>query len=441
MDRGPYVVPSGLVRTERRGSGHAVLTHEGSTKEFKENFTWGSLGEYVRTMAAFANARGGHIIFGVTDRPRVAVGLTEKAARSLDELDRAKLTQSLNELFSPELEWEIGFAQIGKAVRLGVIYTYECGNKPVVARKTIGSHNARILEGDILYRYNSRTERIKYSELRAILDEAKAREGRAMLRHIEGLVRAGASNAAILDFSTSTLTGHTGQRVLLDEELINKIKFIREGEFHEVRGAPALKVVGSVTPAATIAIGPERVVRTALSSDDVLGDFLMQASITNPEQYLRQAASGPTSFLPVQYYRRAAHLSSSELVGLISGVVTRSPARGKILQRLLDEDTMLSLPPSSSTQHASTVARKQFYDELVAGHVNPSIVDDEAHARYFLDAVRCLQDLEIRRVASHLFPVLRVCFERYYDKRPGNVADSLRRAACRMDVALFSENL
>lgn len=67
-----------------------VITHESSTKEFKENFTWDSLGLYARTMAAYANARGGYIIFGVTDKPRQLVGLRSKSLTRFDNLDQAK---------------------------------------------------------------------------------------------------------------------------------------------------------------------------------------------------------------------------------------------------------------------------------------------------------------------------------------------------------------
>lgn len=97
-----------LIRVRENGSDLHVLTRESATKEFKENFTWGSIGLYARTMAGFANARGGYILFGITDNPRRAVGLSEKARSDFDNLDQAKLTEGLNELFSPEIHWELG---------------------------------------------------------------------------------------------------------------------------------------------------------------------------------------------------------------------------------------------------------------------------------------------------------------------------------------------
>ena len=55
-----------------------IGTQEGYTVEYKQNFGWGSMPEYVRAMAAMANNRGGHIIFGIKDKPHEMIGLKEK---------------------------------------------------------------------------------------------------------------------------------------------------------------------------------------------------------------------------------------------------------------------------------------------------------------------------------------------------------------------------
>ena len=51
-----------LSEVDERG----YLKHRESKKiEFKKRFSFGSLGRYARSMAAFANAEGGYIIFGI----------------------------------------------------------------------------------------------------------------------------------------------------------------------------------------------------------------------------------------------------------------------------------------------------------------------------------------------------------------------------------------
>lgn len=425
----------GLVRVIPQDGQSRVATHEGVIKEFKESFTWGSIGLYARTMAAFANARGGYLIFGVTDKPRVAVGLTESSRDSFDELDRAKLTNGLNELFSPEIHWDSLLHSVGD-VTLGLIYVFESDNKPVIARKASQAQNAKLLEGDILYRYNSRTERAKFPELKRIIDDAKTREQRSMMRHIEELVKAGASNAAVLDFRASTLQGPTGERVLVSQELLDKISFIREGEFNEVVGAPTLRLVGDVVPTNTINLGTERVVMHAITTEDVISDFLKLVHGPEPLEYIRQAASGSTSFVPVHFYRVAASMTTAQLIDFVSDINTRSQAKNKLLQRIRAVNTMQTSTPPLSQQHPSTVLRRGFYDSLIAGRLPQLPFADDTEAKGFMDAIRALGDSVIVDLQEELLEVLKHCFESHY-RSAGAVADSFRRAACRIDTTLY----
>jgi hypothetical protein len=386
-------------------------------------------------MAAFANARGGYLIFGVTDSPRVARGLSEDGRRAFNNLDQAKLTQGLNELFSPEVRWQADLID-RDGYSLAALYTFESENKPVVARKS--QQAAKVTEGDIFYRYNSRTERVKFPELRAILDDAATRESRSLMNHIDELLRAGATHAAVLDFTSSTLTGPAGERVLIDEELLKKISFIREGDFDQVRGAPTLKIVGEVLPAKTIAL-PSRVVRDALTTEDVLSDFLKQVEVGNPDQYIRQACGATSSFLPIQYYRRLSGITTDDLVERVREETTRSPSKARMLARLEANESHLASAPSSSTQHQSTVARKAFYDRLVDQDISDVSLVDAADARHFLAAIRSLSDDQVSAVWHSLLPLMRHCFDSFYGS-DAKVADELRRAACRVDHAVFAED-
>ncbi|WAA66745.1 ATP-binding protein [Microbacterium oxydans] len=412
------------------------MTRESSTKEFKENFTWGSIGLYARTMAAFANARGGYIFFGITDNPRTVVGLSGKGRSSFDNLDQAKLTAALNELFSPEIHWSLGLIDLPDGPSIGVIYTFESEDKPLLARKSYQQQNAKISEGDIFYRYNSRSQKIRFPELKRVLEEAKARDQRAMMSHFEALVRAGASNAAVLDFSENTLQGPTGQKVLIDEKLLDQISFIKEGQFVEVGGAPTLKLVGELQPATAITIGTERVVRTALSSDDVLYDFLGRLNVGSPEQYIRQTATGPTGFLPVQFYRALAGMSHEELLEYVEGIATRSPAKRKLIDRLTSGDDMRFDPPATGSQYASTVQRRGYYEQLLSGQIDEISLATPRDTQRFLEAIKSLDDDQIRSDVEKLLKLMTASFDSYYATE-ANVADALRRAACRVDSAMF----
>src|ERR1019366_3508027 len=80
-----------------------LASRESSKLDFKESFNLGSADEYARTMAAFANTAGGYLVFGVKDSPRELLGLKTD---NFEKADPAKLTNALNERFSPEIMWE-----------------------------------------------------------------------------------------------------------------------------------------------------------------------------------------------------------------------------------------------------------------------------------------------------------------------------------------------
>jgi predicted HTH transcriptional regulator len=52
-----------------------LISRESGWLEFKESFNWNAKDKYAKSMAAFANNKGGFIVFGIKDKPRDLVGL------------------------------------------------------------------------------------------------------------------------------------------------------------------------------------------------------------------------------------------------------------------------------------------------------------------------------------------------------------------------------
>jgi hypothetical protein len=219
-----------------------IKTRESSILELKEAFNRGGLVEYVKDFAAFANNMGGYMIFGIQNSPHIPVGLRNEQFENTDE---AKITEIINDHFVPVIQWEkYTYTWDGKL--FGVIYIHQSDNKPIIAIKN-GGRNQEIRSGEIYYRYTARTEKIHYAELKQILDEKVQKERNAWHRLFERIAKIGPENAAILD----TLAGKIESRdrsILIDDELIPKLKFIREGEFDEKKGAISLRLVGDVHP-------------------------------------------------------------------------------------------------------------------------------------------------------------------------------------------------
>lgn len=229
-----------------------VLTREGSTIEFKESYIHGNRNIYLKTIASFANNHGGHIIFGITDRPRRIIGLDEKKSSQFEDIKIEEFTQILNEYFSPEIEWETSIIEF-ECLKLGLISVSELENKPCICKKNLDMSNSKyaLKEGEIYYRYKARSERIHYSELVAILNQQREREEKAWMNHFEKILYAGPTNIATMDLRNMDANIAPGKGFVLDKtaakELFKSIKVIKRGSFSETKGRPVLRLIGNLS--------------------------------------------------------------------------------------------------------------------------------------------------------------------------------------------------
>ena len=67
----------------------------------------------------------------------------------------------------------------------------------------------------------------------------------------------GIENIAVMNTLTGQVEGPGGS-FLIDEDLIKKLSFIREGEFSERQGSPTLKLIGQLESLATDVLRPTR---------------------------------------------------------------------------------------------------------------------------------------------------------------------------------------
>lgn len=142
----------------------------------------------------------------------------------------------------------------------------------------------------------------------------------------------------------------------------------------------------------------------AMTTEDVIADFLEQTYGEDPREYIRQASSRNTSFVPVHFYRVALRMTTAQLIDYVSDINTRSQAKSKLLERLRAGDAMQTTEPSLSKQHPFTVIRKKHFDSLSIG---------ELPLQPFTDAVRALDDSLIVELREQLLAALKHCFETY----------------------------
>lgn len=214
--------------------------------EFKEQFNLAGLEEYFRDFAAFANNRGGYLIFGVKDSPRLPSGLSTKSAEQFEKLDPEKLTGFLLDIFDPQIDYEIAsFEIVGKV--FGVMRVYEALRKPVIAKKDEGKQQT-IKNGEVYFRYGGRTQKIQFAELAAIIEGRISQTNDSWIDLVEKIGQAGPANAAILDTEKAAIAKSDRQILVVDDNLAKKLKFIKEGQFSEIDGDPTLQLIGDVVP-------------------------------------------------------------------------------------------------------------------------------------------------------------------------------------------------
>ncbi len=426
-----------------------LASREGSQLEFKETFSLGNRARYARSLASFANNRGGYIVFGVTNDPRRLKGVN---VTSFDSCDPATLSEFLGSHFSPELDWDMESVQV-HGVTLGFIYAHELVDKPMIATVNSGSE---IQEGAIYYRYRGRSTSIRFAELRGLLDERIARERRAWLQHLGTIGRAGPTNVGVVDVVRGKIFG--GQTpFLIDEALLRKLKFIRSGRFAESGGEPTLQLVGDVQPVAGVVA--DRPVPIAIHSEDLITAFLAVRPL-QPEQaktYLRETVFQSSAFVPVHYFRRLSGLSETEVRALFKDCVgVQAKIRGKVLDRLFRGDRVAPIGKAATVKGvASDMPLEKFANLLEAApdaksersllyaalRRNPRLVDTgkiSLDVGRLSEAVTHLSDKDIAAQQTTIMELMLRVFETRFGSMLGNVRSQFRKAVCRCDEALFA---
>lgn len=223
-----------------------VYHREGQLLEFKEQFNWAGVAEYYRDFAAFANNKGGMLVFGVTDVPRRLSGLNEKALEAFRKIDPEKISGHLNENFSGHIEWD--YALNKHDDKYFACFLIDCASmKPIIAKRDAGKGTI-IKNGEIYYRYGGRTQKINYPELEEIINHRIRKNNLDWIEKVKEIGVSGPSNTAILDTKEKSITLGPESRVYVDAKLINDVELIKEGQFREKDAAQALKLSGSVVP-------------------------------------------------------------------------------------------------------------------------------------------------------------------------------------------------
>lgn len=394
--------------------------------EYKTSFNWLNRPEYTKTMAALSNARGGYIIFGVQDSKKT-VGLQNN---HFENIKIHKVTEDLNEFFSPEIRWRCHlYREESSGLSFGLIYVWEAEKKPVISAKNDGQD---VKAAEVYYRYSGRSEKIRYPELRALIDAENMKERLLWMKHIEKIKDVGPENVGVFDINTGIVTGPSGS-FLISEDVLPKLKFIREGHFTEKDAAPAIRLIGDAEVITEKSILPFRT--RALHSDDILEAFFNQSALVEPLEYVDQICSEPSPYLPVYYFINKAQVSLSDVIARLEELKIRHPSRKKLIQRLKGNENLIDTGLLTTGTFAAK-AKMQYKLQIITKALPDDLVDKpDEDLRYFLQAITHVSKEEID--FDYLLPFLKQLFDKYYSRADGNLVHWLRKALCYMDKLQF----
>lgn len=392
--------------------------------ECKENFGFRHADKWLRAVSALANHEGGYILFGVKDKEiiegKIAKDSFQVVGLSRDDFfnaDPADFSKKLKSVFDPTPVIEIANIELDEN-KVGVIYVQSHPGRPVIATKNEGS----IKEGDIFFRYPGQSARIKYSDLRSLLDERDRQAREKMLPMLSELLKLGPQNAMIANLADGRLSGE-GQSILIGEELLDSINFIREGDFSEQKGAPALRLIGDVqaVDASGVAIR-----KGFVTPNDLIDEFLALHSPFDPKDYIRCAVEGGNgAWLPMHYYARQADMNDSELSEFIMATAAPLSRREMFRDRASGQTSAFK----EAGGRAGEILR-----ELKSGAI-PEVSDVTRAA----DIGRAIAGLEERPTASldDMLELLKQCKATVLQSEKASWMSVLRRGLSRLDELYF----
>lgn len=415
---------------------YRIINRESVTIEFKESYNHAGVAQYFKAIAAFANNVGGYLIFGVGDKPRRLIGLKGKALEQFETLKVEEFTKALMDYFSPSIRWEHCTFEF-KGLSFGVIYVYALKKKPCVCKKTYDNPNPKytLKEGDIYFRYGGRSERIKYDELIAILEANRISEENKWMSLIQKIAKIGIDNAMVFNAETGDLSGN-GRSIIFDEALLEKIQFIKEGEFVEVKGQPTLRLIGdieSISSGRVVVKETEKKVVKAIEPYNIVESFLNNDKTDEPLEYIKRICSTSTANFPIYYYVQLSGLPISSVLEIIREIPSRSTAKTKLIERLEGKRIEQGVLPDVET--AASTEKRQYMSKWL----NESIDLNQFDLNRCIQAFLCLTADEIRAHDAYFRQIFKEIFTTSFETANPTIASMIRKSICKMDEALYLE--
>ncbi len=418
-DAEPSILDRAKALFQKGVDGHWRLkTGETDEHECKQDFDAKKLSPILRAIAALSNNKGGFLFLGVSNTECRAEGVCS----DFESFDVAKITDKVKTYLSPTPRISAkGTIDLG-GTKVGFIHVAQHPDRPVIVCRDDGE---KLNEGEILFRYAGQSARIKFGDLREMLSERDRRAQMALATAAGKLATVGTAKALILDTDRNVLDAE-GREILIDEDLVKTINFIREGHFDEVDGGVALKLVGEVKSVNVKSLAAEKLVSKAISQEDILTSFLNQETVGQPKEFVFASLSQPRLWLPLFYFTKLANETPDQMVSEIKKISTSQKGKKQnVIDRLGGKKSALT---AKLTQKAQVIAKQIEKGEFAV----PAIAKDVAPFAQSLSGVK-----KTKATLPDILNALSTCRMLAIDADDSNALGAVFKAACRVDEMFF----
>lgn len=402
-----------------------LLRRESSSVEFKTEFDWKNKEKrikYIKSMVAFANSKGGSLIFGIGKNPHTVEG-----CEGFEDVDSAEIANEISNYFHCEVVFQKISYQIANKI-IGIINIQASEDAPVICTKICHDSKGKILlnESGIYYRYSAKSDLIRAGDLVNLISRGKEKINQKWMASLSQISSLGIQNIGILD-TESGLLKVKDSSFLLDSKLLQGMKVVNKYSEKE-DGEPGLRIIGEIEGAAKV-INRNK----TIEEHEIIQEYLERTNDYDYHSVLERLPNLSSFSYPFLYFLNCVGKSvekySEELLSKPK-FSTKTPFIEKRVNNFEQWfQTKKKIFPISKNGSLAKL-RGQFYEKICKGEEVEAKTKDEIKAlcQTFFHLDNTIDVTYLRNVLLNLFR------KHYYDSA---LTPSIREACCALEQIEF----